>query len=548
MSDTSAAVNRPKYFAFLSYAHKDARTAAALSRYLETFRVPVKLGGKEQLPKRMYPIFRDRDEFSASADLGAAIRDALASSGALIVLCSPDAARSKWVDAEIRTFRQIGDPTRIFPVLLEGAPGEAFPSALTESGEEPLAVDFRPHEDATRDARLRLAAALLAIDFDALKRREAARVRNARVWNASLAALAGTAVACAFILGPIISRATQPKITEYPVPTRYSMPSSITVGPDGALWFTEFNRGKIGRLSISAHGHVTITEYPVPVRDSQPVEITAGPNDALWFTDGTRYEIGRVSIETRGRVSISEYPLPGRPLPMTGMVLQGITAGPGDTVWFTDVQANKIGCVRIGADGHVNISEYNVPTPNSEPYDIAAGSNRELWFTERGSGRIGLVKVAATNHVLVYDYPLVANTFQHSSDACWPEGITAARDGALWLAESECSAIGKALIERGRPVLVAEYPTLTNGSEPTDITVGPDGGLWFTELGANKIGRVGIEGHGPDVITEYTVPTSNSGPTGIVAGPDGALWFAQYTFFGNEIGRISTGGFRQLMP
>lgn len=182
MSDALAAPNRPKYFAFLSYAHNDAQKAAALSRYLETFRVPVKLGGKEQqLPKRMYPIFRDRDEFSASSDLGAAIQEALASSGALVVLCSPAAAQSRWVDAEIRTFRKVRTPKRIFAVILDGEPDEAFPAALTEGGIEPLAVDFRQHVDVKRDARLRLVAALLNIEFDALKRREARRKRDAYI-------------------------------------------------------------------------------------------------------------------------------------------------------------------------------------------------------------------------------------------------------------------------------------------------------------------------------------------------------------------------------
>ncbi|HEY9085568.1 MAG TPA: toll/interleukin-1 receptor domain-containing protein [Candidatus Tyrphobacter sp.] len=95
-----------KYFAFLSYAHNDAAAAAALGRYIETFRVPVRLGGKEQsLPKRMFPVFRDREEFSASSDLGASIQDALANSGALIVLCSPKAAQSWYVVFAVRHAR-----------------------------------------------------------------------------------------------------------------------------------------------------------------------------------------------------------------------------------------------------------------------------------------------------------------------------------------------------------------------------------------------------------------------------------------------------------
>lgn len=190
MQDSPVPTGQMKYFAFLSYAHKDAQAAAALGRYIETFRVPVRLGGKEQnLPKRMFPVFRDREEFSASSDLGAAIEDALTKSGALVVLCSPNAAQSKWVNEEIRTFRRTSSPRRIFCVLLEGEPSEAFPAALIAGNVEPLAVDFRRGGDNQRDARLRLVAALLGVEFDALKRRERIRKRNARTRITGLTAL-----------------------------------------------------------------------------------------------------------------------------------------------------------------------------------------------------------------------------------------------------------------------------------------------------------------------------------------------------------------------
>jgi WD40 repeat protein len=177
-----------KYFTFISYSHADARAAASLARFIETFRVPVRLGGMPErpLPKRMAPVFRDRDEFSGAADLGASINAALADSGALVVLCSPSAAASRWVDEEIRTFRRVGDGARIFPVLLDGEPSDAFPPSLTENGIEPLAIDLRPGKDHPKDARLRLSAALLGVDFDALKRREALRVRSARIQAALL--------------------------------------------------------------------------------------------------------------------------------------------------------------------------------------------------------------------------------------------------------------------------------------------------------------------------------------------------------------------------
>jgi hypothetical protein len=42
----------------------------------------------------------------------------------------------------------------------------------------------------------------------------------------------------------------------------------IAAGPDGALWFTEFNANQIGRITPAG----SITEYAVPTFDGEPLE------------------------------------------------------------------------------------------------------------------------------------------------------------------------------------------------------------------------------------------------------------------------------------
>src|SRR5881398_3148707 len=105
-----AARPRGRYFAFLSYSHQDEELADWLHRELEEFRVPPGLAGKLTangvIPKRLTPIFRDQHELAAADDLGEEIREALASSQYLIVLCSPAAATSHWTNAEIETFKR----------------------------------------------------------------------------------------------------------------------------------------------------------------------------------------------------------------------------------------------------------------------------------------------------------------------------------------------------------------------------------------------------------------------------------------------------------
>ena len=81
-----------KYYAFISYSHLDTQWGDWLHRALETYRVPKKLigtlGRDGAIPKRVFPIFRDRDELPTSSDLGSNINEALAQSRYLIVICS----------------------------------------------------------------------------------------------------------------------------------------------------------------------------------------------------------------------------------------------------------------------------------------------------------------------------------------------------------------------------------------------------------------------------------------------------------------------------
>lgn len=180
------------YRAFISYSHSDEAWARWLQRALESYRLPKSLRQSQpQLPARLFPIFRDRDELASGGDLSESIRKAMDDSDALIVVCSPAARVSHWVNEEIRRFRASGRGDRIFCLLVAGNPDPhspecAFPAAILqdESGNiihEPLAADATPGGDGKRNAMLKIAAGLLDVGVDDLKRRDAQR--QARFWS-----------------------------------------------------------------------------------------------------------------------------------------------------------------------------------------------------------------------------------------------------------------------------------------------------------------------------------------------------------------------------
>jgi eukaryotic-like serine/threonine-protein kinase len=195
-----------KYRAFLSYSHRDKRWGEWLHRAIEGARIDKDLVGRETpagpVPKTLRPVFRDREDFSAGHSLTDQTLAALEASHFLIVLCSPSAAQSKYVNEEIRRFKAMGRADRVIPMIVDGEPGdparECFPPALrfklgtdsqlTDERDEPIAADARPQGDGKEIAKQKVVAGLLGLGLDEIVRRaERARKRRNRFW----AALAG---------------------------------------------------------------------------------------------------------------------------------------------------------------------------------------------------------------------------------------------------------------------------------------------------------------------------------------------------------------------
>lgn len=183
------AVSNFRYRAFLSYSHQDENWAVWAHRALETYRLPRKLVGKEtstgKIPARVQPVFRDRDDLPTSSHLADSVKQALKDSANLILICSPAAAQSRWVNEEIREFSRARGGDRIFCLVVAGEPGGdpsvdgCFPSALAEIGiNEPLAADARKWADGKHLAKLKLVAGMLGIRLDELRQRDRQRQRK----------------------------------------------------------------------------------------------------------------------------------------------------------------------------------------------------------------------------------------------------------------------------------------------------------------------------------------------------------------------------------
>ena len=186
------------YKAFIAYRHTDEKEAAWLQRELESYRVPSRLIGTSTksgpITRRIGAIFRDREELPAGGGLTEKLSEALVRSEYLIVVCSPAARHSRWVNLEIEEFKKTHPDSRILCFIVDGQPFasndpsssylECFPKALKfldcdAEGEnlaaEPLAADCRKEGDGRRLAKLKIVSGLLGVGLDQLIRRDAQR-------------------------------------------------------------------------------------------------------------------------------------------------------------------------------------------------------------------------------------------------------------------------------------------------------------------------------------------------------------------------------------
>lgn len=150
-SDTDGSVTSqtpaPIHDAFISYSRQDRAFAVLLEKTLRAYRPPKGVTA----PKDHLRIFRDESDFTGT-DYFPAIDVHLGQSRKLILLCSPAARASRFVDDEVRRFIQLRGAANVIPLLLRGRPNNevkpgqeadaAFPQALCDGLQMPLATSY----------------------------------------------------------------------------------------------------------------------------------------------------------------------------------------------------------------------------------------------------------------------------------------------------------------------------------------------------------------------------------------------------------------------
>jgi streptogramin lyase len=170
------------------------------------------------------------------------------------------------------------------------------------------------------------------------------------------------------------------KITLFPVADESNQITGVTLGPDGNIWFVEFDGNNIGKITPAG----TVTEYNVNFGSgSYSLGIAAGSDGRIWFADdnSTTPQIGAIKTDGTGLTYYSKG-LSGPPI--------SIVAGPDGNLYFGET-GPTIG--RITTEGV--ITEIPLPvTEGSFPVvSLAVGADKNIWFPNAAHSQLGMLKL-----------------------------------------------------------------------------------------------------------------------------------------------------------
>ena len=175
-----------KYFAFISYSSKNERWAKWLHSKLEHYHIPTSLcKDNPNIPEKIRPVFWYRKDLSGTR-LKEALEKELEVSQYLLVICSPDSAKSEWVNDEVKSFIARGRGGYIIPFIVEGAPHsvnadeECFPESLRGLSREDEIRGISVLAEGKHHALVDVIATMFGVSFDTLWQRHKRRERNIR--------------------------------------------------------------------------------------------------------------------------------------------------------------------------------------------------------------------------------------------------------------------------------------------------------------------------------------------------------------------------------
>jgi streptogramin lyase len=318
-----------------------------------------------------------------------------------------------------------------------------------------------------------------------------------------------------------ITREAKPHaFTEFDIPTPQSIPGIVAVDSSDVVWFTQMGGGFVGPgfppgapgSNIGYIENGSLHELPMKTRESGPTSLAKDPcSSDVWTTLRAANKIARIR-----NFEVTEYDIP-----VPDSLPVGIAVDLNHNVWVALSNANKIG--RRTPEGQWKFLD--IPAEDAQPRTIFVDKKNEVWFAEKTGNHIGWVDQT--------QWKLERWTIP--TRLAWPLSLEEDDKGNLWFAEMRGDKI--AMLDRDTKV-ITEY-SLPVKSAPFKIIFDQEqNAFWISTVFANAILRFDYSTKKIDGV--YRVPSEGSWVGGLDKDKMGCIWFSEQ--FANKMARLCIEG------
>ena len=266
-----------KYYAFISYNAKDTAWGKKLQKKLEHYKLPATLCSEHGWSRRpIKPVFFAPTDIQPGG-LSKELQERLEASEHLVVICSPNSAKSEWVGREIEYFHNLGRANNIHFFIVEGTPHSGDPETecfnpIVDKLGLPEILGANIHEKVYRwpwlnkeRAYAQLVSKLLGVEFDAIwQRHKRQLIRKTALWALGIIAVIAILLA--------VRKANQPFDAEIQLNEASAYNEQLPPLRDAVVTMTLDNETKVDTLTSQ---DAVITFSNIPHRFlNQPVHMT----------------------------------------------------------------------------------------------------------------------------------------------------------------------------------------------------------------------------------------------------------------------------------
>ena len=156
------------------------------------------------------------------------------------------------------------------------------------------------------------------------------------------------------------------RLQEFTTPTQDAHPDAIIAGKDGGVWFCESGTNRIARAEPATG---VVTEFAAPEAEARPSQLAA-VNGAIYFTDFASGRLGRLSLADE---KFQLWPSPSGPTSQPA----AIGADAAGKIWYTESNASRL--VRFDPATQ-KFSAFVLPYDYADARAMARDSRGRLWI------------------------------------------------------------------------------------------------------------------------------------------------------------------------